>query len=133
MIAVLTLFLRPVFRPALPALRARLERELGESHPLKAAAGGYYDIDFALMYLRLRSAGIFFKVLNTPERIDIIEKMGHLDRADAVFLLDAVDAKHATTEFACREMPFRIFLKYRSELLLYRPSTPAHSVVLAPG
>jgi glutamate-ammonia-ligase adenylyltransferase len=51
--------------------------------------GGYYDIDFALMYLRLKSAGIFFKVLNTPERIDIIEKMGHLDREDAAFLLDA--------------------------------------------
>ena len=33
------------------------------------------------MYLRLKSAGIFYKVLNTPERIDIIEKMGHLERA----------------------------------------------------
>ncbi len=42
------------------------------------------------MYLRLRSAGIFFKVLNTPERIDIIEKMGHLERDEAKFLRDAV-------------------------------------------
>jgi glutamate-ammonia-ligase adenylyltransferase len=41
------------------------------------------------MYLRLKVAGIFFKVLNTPERIDVIEKMGHLDRADANFLRDA--------------------------------------------
>jgi glutamate-ammonia-ligase adenylyltransferase len=70
-------------------MRARLEREQGESNPLKAGPGGFYDIDFALMYLRLRSAGIFFKVLNTPERIDIIEKMGHLDREDAAFLQDA--------------------------------------------
>jgi glutamate-ammonia-ligase adenylyltransferase len=28
-------------------------------------------------------------VLNTPERIDVIEKMGHLERADAEFLRDA--------------------------------------------
>ena len=70
-------------------MRAKLEREQGSSSPLKAGFGGYYDIDFALMYLRLKSAGIFYKVLNTPERIDIIEKMGHLERKDAEFLQDA--------------------------------------------
>ena len=36
-----------------------------------------------------KGAGIFFRVLNTPERIDVIEKMGHLDREDADFLRDA--------------------------------------------
>ena len=41
------------------------------------------------MYLRLRGAGIFYKVLNTPERIEVIEKMGHLPREDADFLRDA--------------------------------------------
>lgn len=76
-------------RHDLREMRARLEREQGSSNPLKAGCGGYYDIDFALMYLRLKSAGIFFKVLNTPERIDIIEKMGHLERSDAEFLQDA--------------------------------------------
>ena len=70
-------------------MRFRLEQEVGSQNPLKAGPGGYYDIDFALMYLRLKGAGIFFKVLNTPARIDIIEKMGHLDRADAAFLRDA--------------------------------------------
>ena len=70
-------------------MRARLEREQGPRNPLKAGAGGYYDIDFALMYLRLKGAGIFYKVLNTPERIDVIEKMGHLDREDADFLREA--------------------------------------------
>ena len=70
-------------RNELAHMRARLEREQGARNPLKAAPGGYYDIDFALMYLRLKSAGVFFKVLNTPERIDIVEKMGHLDRDDA--------------------------------------------------
>jgi [glutamine synthetase] adenylyltransferase / [glutamine synthetase]-adenylyl-L-tyrosine phosphorylase len=76
-------------RAELAHMRARLEREQGGRNPLKAAVGGYYDIDFSLMYLRLKSAGMFFKVLNTPERIDIVEKMGHLDRADAAFLRDA--------------------------------------------
>jgi glutamate-ammonia-ligase adenylyltransferase len=70
-------------------MRQRLESELGENNPLKAGRGGYFDIDFALMYLRLKSAGIFFPVLNTPARIDVIEKMGHLDRPDAAFLMDA--------------------------------------------
>jgi glutamate-ammonia-ligase adenylyltransferase len=76
-------------RSDLRNMRARLEKEQAGSNPLKAGPGGYYDIDFALMFLRLKSAGIFFKVLNTPERIDIIEKMGHLDREDAEFLQDA--------------------------------------------
>ena len=70
-------------------MRVRLEREQGGNSPLKAGAGGFYDVDFALLYLRLKSAGMFFKVLNTPERIDIIERMGHLERADAEFLRDA--------------------------------------------
>lgn len=73
-------------RKELAEMRARLEREQGPRNPLKAGMGGYYDIDFLLMYLRLRGAGIFYKVLNTPERIDVIEKMGHLDREDADFL-----------------------------------------------
>jgi glutamate-ammonia-ligase adenylyltransferase len=76
-------------RKQLAQMRARLEKEQGLRNPLKAGRGGYYDIDFALMYLRLKGAGIFFKVLNTPERIDVIEKMGHLDREDAEFLRDA--------------------------------------------
>ncbi|MEP7364525.1 MAG: glutamine-synthetase adenylyltransferase [Acidobacteriota bacterium] len=76
-------------RTKLRQMRQRLEQEVGVANPLKAGRGGYYDIDFALMYLRLKGAGIFFKVLNTPARIDIVEKMGHLDKADAQFLQDA--------------------------------------------
>ena len=70
-------------------MRQRLEREQAGKAPLKAAQGGYYDADFILMYLRLKGAGMFFKSLNTPERIDVVEKMGHLERADAEFLLEA--------------------------------------------
>ncbi|HKD05291.1 MAG TPA: hypothetical protein VKB79_05245 [Bryobacteraceae bacterium] len=73
----------------LAQMRARLEREQGARNPLKAGSGGYYDIDFVLMYLRLRGAGMFYKVLNTPARIEVIEKMGHLDREDVAFLTNA--------------------------------------------
>jgi [glutamine synthetase] adenylyltransferase / [glutamine synthetase]-adenylyl-L-tyrosine phosphorylase len=76
-------------RKQLLEMRRRLEKEQGGDNPLKSGRGGYYDIDFALMYLRLKGAGIFFKVLNTPARIDVVEKMGHLERTDAVFLRDA--------------------------------------------
>ena len=76
-------------RRELAEMRARLEREQGPRNPLKAGVGGYYDIDFALMYLRLRGAGIFYRVLNTPERIDVLERMGHLEREDADFLREA--------------------------------------------
>jgi glutamate-ammonia-ligase adenylyltransferase len=76
-------------RTQLAQMRAKLEREQGGRTPLKAGPGGYFDIDFALMYLRLRGAGVFFTVLNTPERIEIVEKMGHLDREDAMMLRDA--------------------------------------------
>ncbi|MGC2661837.1 MAG: glutamine-synthetase adenylyltransferase [Bryobacteraceae bacterium] len=76
-------------RRDLRQMRSRLEREQGTINPLKAGAGGYYDADFILMYLRLKGAGLFFKTLNTPERVDIVEKMGHLDRQDAEFLLRA--------------------------------------------
>ena len=76
-------------RKDLAEMRARLEREQGPRNPLKAGPGGYYDIDFALMYLRLKGAGFFYKMLNTPERIDVIEKMGHLEREDADFLREA--------------------------------------------
>jgi glutamate-ammonia-ligase adenylyltransferase len=70
-------------------MRARLEKEQGKTNPLKAGRGGFYDIDFLLLYLRLKSAGIFFKVLNTLERIEVVEQMGHLEQEDAVFLAEA--------------------------------------------
>jgi glutamate-ammonia-ligase adenylyltransferase len=76
-------------RKELAEMRVRLEREQGTRNPLKAGVGGFYDIDFALMYLRLRGAGIFFKVLNSPARIDVIEQMGHLEPEDAEFLRTA--------------------------------------------
>jgi glutamate-ammonia-ligase adenylyltransferase len=76
-------------RVDLREMRARLERELGQSQPLRAGRGGYYDIDFLLLYLRLKSAGVFYTVLNTPERIAVLEGMGLLSADDAAFLREA--------------------------------------------
>ncbi len=90
-------------RRELAQMRLRLEKEQGSRNPLKAGRGGYYDIDFALMYLRLKGAGIFYKVLNTPERIDVIEKMGHLEREDA----DAL--RHSATLFRALDHGMRIW------------------------
>jgi glutamate-ammonia-ligase adenylyltransferase len=76
-------------KKALRQMRARLEKEQAQDYPLKSGHGGFYDIDFSLLFLRLKAGGLFYKALNTPERIDIIEATGHLERADAEFLLDA--------------------------------------------
>lgn len=76
-------------RTDLKQMRQRLDKEQGTTHPLKAGRGGYYDIDFLLMYLRLKTAGVFFRSLNTPERIEVLESMHHLDRTEAGFLRDA--------------------------------------------
>jgi glutamate-ammonia-ligase adenylyltransferase len=104
-------------RNDLREMRSRLEREQGASNPLKAGNGGYYDIDFALMYLRLRSAGIFFKVLNTPERIDVIEQMGHLDRSDGEFL------REAATFYRALDHGLRVYSGHAEGRL---PESPAH-------
>ncbi|HEV2199667.1 MAG TPA: glutamine-synthetase adenylyltransferase [Bryobacteraceae bacterium] len=76
-------------RTDLKQMRMKIEREHGAQHPFKSGRGGYYDIDFILMYLRLKSAGVFFKVLNTPARIEVIQHMDLLDRATADFLSEA--------------------------------------------
>jgi [glutamine synthetase] adenylyltransferase / [glutamine synthetase]-adenylyl-L-tyrosine phosphorylase len=89
-------------KQSLHQMRLRLQREQGSLAPLKASEGGYYDADFILMYLRLRGAGLFFKSLNTPERIDVVEKMGHLDREDAELLTEA------TTFFRALDHAIRI-------------------------
>ncbi len=76
-------------REELAHMRKRLEREQGVRNPLKAGTGGYYDIDFVLMYLRLLDAGSFHKALNTPKRIEVIVEAGRISPTDAEFLIDA--------------------------------------------
>ena len=108
-------------RMDLREMRGRLEREQGDTNPLKASSGGYYDIDFALMYLRLKGAGVFYKVLNTPERIGIIESNGHLTREDARFLGDAA------TLYRAIDHGLRVYSGHAEGRL---PQSPAHLSVL---
>jgi [glutamine synthetase] adenylyltransferase / [glutamine synthetase]-adenylyl-L-tyrosine phosphorylase len=76
-------------RSELLRMRLRIEKQHGDAEPLKSGRGGWYDLDFALLYLRLKGGGLFFRVLNTPERIDIIQKMGMLTHGDALLLQEA--------------------------------------------
>jgi glutamate-ammonia-ligase adenylyltransferase len=70
-------------------MRARLERDQGAARPLKAGRGGYYDIDFLLLYLRLKDAGVYYSALNTIERIEVLENTEKLSHQDAHFLRQA--------------------------------------------
>src|SRR5438874_4182914 len=103
-------------------MRMRLQREEGTLSPLKAGHGGYYDADFILMYLRLKGAGMFFKSLNTPERIDVLEKMGHLERADAESLL------RATTHFRALDHALRVVSGRAEEKI---PANPGQREMIA--
>jgi glutamate-ammonia-ligase adenylyltransferase len=76
-------------RAELRKMRQRLEEETGKARPLKAGSGGYYDIDFVLLFLRLRNAGIYYRALNTPARIKALEAIGALNAQNASFLTDA--------------------------------------------
>lgn len=72
--------------PLLTEMRRKIEQEQGAKNPLKAGVGGYYDIDFILLYLRLKGSGSFFEYLSTPQRIEVIRADGRLgdDEADAL-------------------------------------------------
>jgi glutamate-ammonia-ligase adenylyltransferase len=76
-------------RLELREMRTRLEREQGPQRPFKAGRGGYYDIDFLLLYLRLKNTGIYYSYLNTPARIEVLETAEKLSRADANLLREA--------------------------------------------
>jgi glutamate-ammonia-ligase adenylyltransferase len=108
-------------RTELAHMRMRLEREQGNRNPLKAGPGGYYDIDFVLMYLRLRGAGSFYRVLNTPERIEVIAQMGDLEREDVGFL------NNASTFFRAVDHGMRISGGHAEGRL---PTNPAQVAIL---
>ncbi len=92
------------FASLLLKMRGRLEAEQGTVKPLRSGPGGYYDIDFLLLYWRLRHAGSFYESLNTPERVEIIRQTDPAfdDRLDTLLdgarVLRAID--HGTRVFA---------------------------------
>ena len=71
-------------------MRKRLEREQGARNPLKAGRAAITISISSLMYLRLRERAVSIKVLNTPERIEVIVRRWGISIAeDAAFLSDA--------------------------------------------
>ena len=84
-------------------MRDRLEAEQGESKPLRSGPGGYYDIDFILLYWRLLHAESFYESLNTPERIKIIRK------TDPSYEMDLDALLSATTVFRSLDHGVRVY------------------------
>lgn len=119
-------------------MRERIEKEQGASHPMKSGPGGYYDIDFILMYLRLKAAGVFFESLNTPERIAVIHSSGGLDadeaeelHANAVFFRALDHACRVTTGHSTSKIPTaRAHRAIVRELLSRWSKTPARGAPL---
>jgi [glutamine synthetase] adenylyltransferase / [glutamine synthetase]-adenylyl-L-tyrosine phosphorylase len=68
----------------LSQMRRRLEREMQAppSNP-KTAPGGYYDVDFAISYLRLRHHVLTAPGSNTDEQIAALREAGALNGQDA--------------------------------------------------
>ncbi len=96
----------------LAEMRKKLEATAGPHNRLKAAPGGYYDIDFILTYLRLQVAQVFFPSLTTPERLRVVEWMGQLRpeqaqvlRDGAVFLRALEHALRVSTGRSDSELP----------------------------
>lgn len=79
-------FAGPEAAAQLAEMRKRLQATANPHNYLKTAAGGYYDIDFVLTYLRLRAAGLFFTSLNTLERLAVVERSGQLTPEQAAVL-----------------------------------------------
>ncbi len=73
----------PALEDQLQAMRRRLERELtaSPSNP-KTAPGGYYDVDFALAYLRLRNSIYVYPGANTLEQLQAVQKAGVIRTED---------------------------------------------------
>lgn len=113
---------------ALREMRHRLEKEArGRSSPTKTAAGGYYDIDYAVSYLRLRHRISLKPGSNMPEQIAALEAAGILSGADARTLtagaafLRALDhAMRLVTGRIMRALPARPGDAEAVELLLRR-------------
>ncbi|MGH9359777.1 MAG: hypothetical protein ACRD1O_11485 [Terriglobia bacterium] len=74
----------PNLETELRQMRRRLERELSASAAdLKNAPGGYYDVDYALAYLRLRHRVRSPMGASTPELIAAARTAGALSETDA--------------------------------------------------
>ena len=77
--------------PALVEMRRRLEKEVkGKPAPTKTSAGGYYDADFVVSYLRIRHQLTLSAGLNMRQQIGALANAGVLADGDARALTDGI-------------------------------------------
>jgi glutamate-ammonia-ligase adenylyltransferase len=76
--------------PALVEMRRRLEEVKGKPAPTKTSAGGYYDVDFVVSYLRILHRLEMPAGWNMPHQIEALAKAGILGASDARVLTGGV-------------------------------------------
>jgi glutamate-ammonia-ligase adenylyltransferase len=77
------------FEGELHQMRRRLEREVAvPSSNTKTAPGGYYDVDFAVSYLRLQRRVAALPGANMPEQIAVLRAAEALSAEDAAALTE---------------------------------------------
>ncbi len=75
--------------PALVEMRRRLEKEIkGKTALTKTSAGGYYDADFVVSYLRIRNRLALPAGANMRDQIEALAAAGMLPHADARTLVE---------------------------------------------
>ena len=75
--------------PALVEMRRRLEKEVkGKPAPAKTSAGGYYDVDFVISYLRIRHQVELPPGSNMRHQTEALAKAGILVESDASALVE---------------------------------------------
>jgi [glutamine synthetase] adenylyltransferase / [glutamine synthetase]-adenylyl-L-tyrosine phosphorylase len=105
----------PCLAQSLQEMRRRLEKESrSRASPTKTAPGGYYDVDFAVSYLRIRHRLSLAPGANMPQQIAALAAAGALRAADAetltsgaVFLRATDHAVRLVTGRPARSLPER--------------------------
>jgi glutamine synthetase adenylyltransferase len=90
---------KPGFAQAVTEMRKRLQKSNRYTHSFKLARGGFYDIDFLVAYLMLRSASPAQG--NTLDRLAHLHTIGALDRK-TFDDLDSAASLYRTTDHVIR-------------------------------
>ncbi|HEV2424092.1 MAG TPA: hypothetical protein VGZ29_04605 [Terriglobia bacterium] len=76
---------------SLGEMRSRLEKEIkAKAAPTKTSAGGYYDADFVVSYLRIRHRLALHPGAKMPDQIAALTSAGCLPQGEARVLLDGI-------------------------------------------
>lgn len=81
----------PTLAASLGEMRRRLEKEIKpKTAPTKTSAGGYYDADFVVSYLRIRHQVALPPGANLSDQIEALTSAGCLPQDDGQALLDGI-------------------------------------------